>query len=56
MSNTEREASVLDDFSYTDLNLVYDIRDFYVFDNVRFNMLINNIYDAKYESNGYFFT
>jgi iron complex outermembrane receptor protein len=56
MSNMDSEASLLDDFFYTDINLVYQIKDILFFDTLRFNALINNVFDAKYASNGYFFT
>ena len=56
MSNIDSKASLLDDFFYSDLNLVYQIKDIGFFDTIRFNALINNVYDAEYASNGYFFT
>jgi iron complex outermembrane receptor protein len=56
MSNIDSKASLLDDFFYTDLNLVYQIKDIGFFDTVRFNALINNVFNAEYASNGYFFT
>jgi iron complex outermembrane receptor protein len=56
MSNIDSEASLLDDFFYSDLNLVYQIKDIRFFDTIRFNALINNVFDAEYASNGYFFT
>jgi iron complex outermembrane receptor protein len=56
MGNIDSEVSVLDAYSHTDLNIQYKlIIDSWV-DSIVFSALINNIFDAKYESNGYFFT
>ncbi|HSM62870.1 MAG TPA: TonB-dependent receptor [Gillisia sp.] len=56
MGNIDSEASKLDSFFVNDLNLVYELRNIPVFKSILFNALVNNIFDVKYVSNGYFFT
>jgi iron complex outermembrane receptor protein len=56
LGNIDSEASKLDSFFVNDLNVVYELRDIPVFKSIVFNALINNIFDVKYVSNGYFFT
>ncbi len=56
MSNTEAELSRLDSFFVNDLNLTYTIKPKSIFDSVVFTGLINNIFNEKYVSNGYYFT
>ncbi|MBS3737471.1 MAG: TonB-dependent receptor [Psychroflexus sp.] len=55
MGNIDSAASKLDDFFVNDLNLVYRLKNISVFDEIVFTGLINNVFDAEYESNGYFF-
>ena len=56
MSNTEAELSKLDSFFVNDLNITYAITPKSIFDEVVFTGLINNIFNEKYVSNGYYFT
>ncbi|MGM0392058.1 MAG: TonB-dependent receptor [Bacteroidota bacterium] len=56
MGNIDSEASLLDSFFINDLNVYYELVDVPVFKSVIFSGLINNIFDVKYVSNGYFFT
>ncbi|HSM64527.1 MAG TPA: hypothetical protein VK833_11355, partial [Gillisia sp.] len=56
MGNIDSEASKLDSFFVNDLNVVYELRNIPVFKSILFNALVNNIFDVKYVSNGYFFT
>ncbi|MCR9181786.1 MAG: TonB-dependent receptor [Flavobacteriaceae bacterium] len=56
MGNIDSEASKLDSFFINDLNLVYEIKDIPVFSSILLNGMVNNIFDVKYVSNGYFFT
>ena len=56
MSNTEADASKLDSFFTNDINLVYTIKPKSIFKTVVFTGLVNNIFNEKYESNGYYFT
>jgi len=39
-----------------DLSVYYEVKDVPVFRSIVFTALINNIFDVKYESNGYFYT
>jgi iron complex outermembrane receptor protein len=56
MSNTEAQASKLASYFTNDLNLVYTLKPKSTFDTVVFSALVNNIFDQKYVSNGYYFT
>ena len=56
MSNTEADASKLDSYFLNDINLVYTIKPNSIFDSVVFTGLVNNIFDQKFVSNGYYFT
>jgi iron complex outermembrane receptor protein len=55
MGNIDSEVSLLDSFFTNDLNIVYEWKDAPLFKSVVFTGLINNVFDVKYESNGYFF-
>ncbi len=56
MGNIDSENSLLEAYSQTDFNIQYriDINDFV--DTITLSGLVNNIFDAKFVSNGYFFT
>lgn len=56
MGNIDSEASILESFFINDLNLYYELRDIPVFKSIVFTGLVNNIFDVKYISNGYFYT
>lgn len=56
MSNIEADKSKLDAYSQTDLNLQYRLKPFGWFSDVTFTFLLNNIFDAAFSSNGYFYT
>ena len=56
MGNIDSEASKLDSFFVNDLNVVYELRNIPVFKSILLNALVNNIFDVKYVSNGYFYT
>ncbi|GGD18772.1 TonB-dependent receptor [Flavobacterium orientale] len=56
MGNIDAESSKLDSYFVNDLNISYEITFNKVFKSMRFNALVNNIFDLKYESNGYFYT
>ncbi|MFD2698390.1 TonB-dependent receptor [Mesonia sediminis] len=55
MSNLEREASRLDDYFINDLNLQYVWEKPPFFNEIVFTGLVNNIFNVKYVSNGYYF-
>ena len=56
MGNIDSENSILEAYSQTDFNIQYriDINDFVK--TITLSGLVNNIFDAKFVSNGYFFT
>ena len=56
MGNIDSEASKLDSFFINDLNLVYEFKNVPMFSSILLNGMVNNIFDVKYVSNGYFFT
>lgn len=56
MGNIDSEVSVLDPYTHTDLNISYDLEFDSWPERIAFSALINNVFDATYESNGYFFT
>ncbi|QJP34097.1 TonB-dependent receptor plug domain-containing protein [Nonlabens sp. Ci31] len=56
MSNTEAQDSKLDSYFTNDLNFIYTIKPNSIFDTVVFTGLVNNIFNQKYVSNGYYFT
>ncbi len=56
MGNIDSNNSVLDAYSQTDINIKYEITPRSFVKSIVLSGLINNIFDAKYVSNGYFFT
>jgi len=56
MGNIDAESSVLEAYSQTDFNVSYEIRPRALLKRIVLSALVNNIFDAKYVSNGYFFT
>ena len=56
MGNIDSEASILDSFFINDLNVYYSLENIPLFDSVVLSGLINNLFDEKYISNGYFYT
>jgi iron complex outermembrane receptor protein len=56
MSNIEAEKSKLDAYSQTDFNLQYHLKPFEWVSDIALTLLVNNIFDAKFSSNGYFYT
>ncbi|HSJ11393.1 MAG TPA: TonB-dependent receptor [Gillisia sp.] len=56
MGNIDSQASLLDSYFVNDLSVYYEVRDVPVFRSIVFTALVNNIFDVKYESNGYFYT
>lgn len=56
MGNIDSEASLLDSFFINDLNIHYELTEVTVFRSIVFSGMVNNIFDVKYVSNGYFFT
>lgn len=56
MSNIEHPDSRLDAYFVNDLQVSYEIRPGKLLESVVFNGMVNNFLNAKYVSNGYFFT
>ncbi len=56
MGNIDSDASILDSYFVNDLNVSYEINNIPIFKSIVFNGLINNIFNKKYVSNGYFYT
>ena len=56
MGNIDSKLSKLSSYSTADINLTYQPSKFPFFENIKFTMLINNIFGLKYISNGYFYT
>ena len=54
MGNTENPESKLDSFFVNDFNLTYTLETNSIFESVVFTGLVNNIFNEKYVSNGYF--
>ena len=53
MSNTDTEASRLDDYFVTDLNFSYSLPMNSIFKKIIFSGMINNIFDLEYVDRGY---
>jgi iron complex outermembrane receptor protein len=56
MGNIDSELSKLDSYFVNDLNVSYEIKTDKIFKSIMISGLINNIFDLKYESNGFFYT
>lgn len=56
MSNTEADLSKLDSFFINDFNINYTLKTASIFDEIVFSGLVNNIFNEKYVSNGYYYT
>lgn len=56
MGNTDSEYSKLDSYFTNDLVLNYSLKTKKWFSSIDFNLMINNIFNVKYISNGYYYT
>jgi iron complex outermembrane receptor protein len=56
MSNIQLEESKLDGYLTNDLQISYEIVTDKLFKSIIFSGLVNNIFNVKYVSNGYFYT
>ncbi|MDX1315111.1 MAG: TonB-dependent receptor, partial [Eudoraea sp.] len=56
MGNIDSENSILEAYSQTDFNIQYQIKFNRILKSITLSGLVNNIFDAKFVSNGYFFT
>jgi iron complex outermembrane receptor protein len=56
MGNIDSTNSELPSYFVNDLNVSYEIQPKKVFKSVLFSILVNNLLNAKYVSNGYYYT
>jgi iron complex outermembrane receptor protein len=56
MGNIDAESSILKSYFVNDLNVNYELKTKTVFKSIIFSALVNNIFNYKYISNGYFYT
>ena len=56
MGNIDSDNSKLSAYTISDLNIAYQILPMGLFKSLNISLLINNIFDVKYVSNGYFYT
>jgi len=56
MANIDSEGSKLDSYFVNDLNISYEFKPKSIFKSILISGLVNNIFDKKYVSNGYFYT
>lgn len=56
MGNIDSEVSKLEAYSQADFNLQYIIHPKSFLKSITLSALVNNVFDAKYVSNGYFYT
>lgn len=55
MSNIDSEASKLDGYFTSDLNVTYEIKPNKIFKSIILSGLVNNIFNKEYVSNGYYY-
>ncbi|PCI31039.1 MAG: TonB-dependent receptor [Flavobacteriaceae bacterium] len=56
MGNTSTEQSKLDNYFVDDLTASYEFTPKSIFKSIRFTAMVNNIFNVKYVSNGYYYT
>ena len=56
MGNTDSDVSKLDSYFVNDFNVTYEIKFNAIFKSIVLSALVNNIFNKKYVSNGYYFT
>lgn len=56
MGNIDSDNSRLAAYTVSDLNIAYQIPQMGIFKSLNISLLVNNILDIKYVSNGYFYT
>jgi iron complex outermembrane receptor protein len=54
MGNTDNEASILESYFINDFNINYEIKPNKLFKSIVLSGLVNNMFNKKYVSNGYF--
>jgi len=56
MGNTDSKYSKLDSYFTNDLVFNYSLKTKKWFSSIDFNLMMNNIFNVKYISNGYYYT
>ncbi len=56
MGNVDSEGSKLDSYFVNDLSFNYEIRPDKIVKSIQLSVLVNNIFDVEYVSNGYYYT
>ncbi|MCF7568439.1 TonB-dependent receptor [Sabulilitoribacter arenilitoris] len=56
MGNNDSEASKLESYFVNDFNVTYEIKPKSIFKTIILSALVNNIFNKKYISNGYYYT
>jgi iron complex outermembrane receptor protein len=56
MGNIDSEVSKLESYFVNDLNASYILNDVWIFQAATLNLLVNNIFNVEYVSNGFFYT
>ncbi|CAN1558991.1 CirA Outer membrane receptor proteins, mostly Fe transport [Flavobacteriaceae bacterium] len=56
MANIDSDGSKLESYFVNDLNISYEFKPKTIFKSILVSALVNNIFNLKYESNGYFYT
>ncbi|WP_434037443.1 TonB-dependent receptor [Formosa sp. 4Alg 33] len=56
MGNTDAERSKLDSYFVNDLNVTYEFKMKSIFKSIILSGVVNNIFNEKYVSNGYYYT
>lgn len=56
LGNIDSPTSLLDSYFVNDFNVIYDLGEFAFFKGITFNLLVNNVFNESFESNGFFFT
>jgi iron complex outermembrane receptor protein len=56
MANIDSDGSKLESYFVNDLNVSYEFKSKTIFKSILVSALVNNIFNLKYESNGYFYT
>jgi iron complex outermembrane receptor protein len=56
MGNIDSDGSKLESYFVNDLNISYEFKPKTIFKSILVSALVNNIFNLKYESNGYFYT
>ena len=55
MGNIDSDYSKLDSYFVNDFNVSYELKTKKIFKSILFTALVNNIFNKKYVSNGYYY-